>query len=170
MGQTMSASCPSLLKKECLTEIFLVTDFWGMGKDHFSDYFKIHDEIHLRYTEFIFQNLTFWKKKPILFWLKNQLVIQHVYTWQKLCPFKTSCEFYISYPSKHFKNAFYSQIPRYLKFWRKKILIGFCILCTFFQINISVSKLSLKHLPLKYDFITINIFIWVANKTLIQKK
>lgn len=34
-----------------------------MGKDHFSDYFKIHDEIHLRYTEFIFQNLTFWRKK-----------------------------------------------------------------------------------------------------------
>lgn len=59
---------------------------------------------------------------------------------------------------------------KYLKFWRKKILIGFCILCTFFQINISVPKLSLKHLPLKYDFITINIFIWVANKTLIQKK
>lgn len=59
---------------------------------------------------------------------------------------------------------------KYLKFWRKKILIGFCILCTFFQINISLPKLSLKHLPLKYDFITINIFIWVANKTLIQKK
>lgn len=35
-----------------------------MGKDHFSDYFKIHDEIHLRYTEFIVQNLTFWKKNP----------------------------------------------------------------------------------------------------------
>lgn len=59
---------------------------------------------------------------------------------------------------------------KYLKFWRNKILIGFCILCTFFQINISLPKLSLKHLPLKYDFITINIFIWVANKTLIQKK
>lgn len=59
---------------------------------------------------------------------------------------------------------------KYLKFRRKKFLIGFCILCTFFQINISLPKLSLKHLPLKYDFITINIFIWVANKTLIQKK
>lgn len=106
------------------------------------------------------------KKKIILFWLKNQLV-KHVYTWQKLRPFKTSCEFYNSYPSKHFKNALYSQISKILK---KKHLIGFCILCTFFQINISVPKLSLKHLPLKYDFITINIFIWVANKTLIQKK
>lgn len=106
------------------------------------------------------------KKKIILFWLKNQLVI-HVYTWQKLRPFKTSCEFYISYPSKHFKNALYSQISKILK---KKHLIGFCKLCTFFQINISMPKLSLKHLPLKYDFITINIFIWVANKTLIQKK
>lgn len=131
-----------------------------MGKDHFSDCFKIHDESHLRYTEFIFQNLTFWKKKIILFWLKNQLV-KHVYT------FKTSCEFYNSYPSKHFKNALYSQISKILK---KKHLIGFCKLCTFFQINISMPKLSLKHLPLKYDFITINIFIWVANKTLIQKK
>lgn len=118
------------------------------------------------YTEFIFQNLTFWKKKIILFWLKNQLV-KHVYPWQKLRPFKTSCEFYNSYPSKHFKNALYSQISKILK---KKHLIGFCILCTFFQINISMPKLSLKHLPLKYDFITINIFIWVANKTLIQKK
>lgn len=106
------------------------------------------------------------KKKIIRFWLKNQLVI-HVYTWQKLRPFKTSCEFYNSYPSKHFKNAL---TVKYLKFWRKNFLIGFCILCTFFQINISVPKLSLKHLPLKYDFITINIFIWVANKTLIQKK
>lgn len=38
------------------------------------------------------------KKKIILFWLKNQLVI-HVYTWQKLRPFKTSCGFYNSYPS-----------------------------------------------------------------------
>lgn len=137
-----------------------------MGKDHFSDCFKIHDEIHLRYTEFIFQNLTFWKKKIILFWLKNQLV-KHVYPWQKLRPFKTSCEFYNSYPSKHFKNALYSQISKILK---KKHLIGFCKLCTFFQINISMPKLSLKHPPLKYDFITINIFIWVANKTLIQKK
>lgn len=106
------------------------------------------------------------KKKIILFWLKNQLV-KHVYPWQKLRPFKTSCEFYNSYPSKHFKNALYSQISKILK---KKHLIGFCILCTFFQINISMPKLSLKHLPLKYDFITINIFIWVANKTLIQKK
>lgn len=116
------------------------------------------------------QNLSFkishFEKKIILFWLKNQLVI-HVYTWQKLRIFKTSCEFYNSYPSKHFKNALYSQISKILK---KKILIGFCILCTFFQINISLPKLSLKHLPLKYDFITINIFIWVANKTLIQKK
>lgn len=138
-----------------------------MGKDHFSDCFKIHDEIHLRYTEFIVQNLTFWKKtQNILFWLKNQLVI-YVYTWQKLHPFKTSCVFYNSYPSKHFKNALYSQISKILK---KKHLIGFCKLCTFFQINISMPKLSLKHLPLKYDFITINIFIWVANKTLIQKK
>lgn len=111
-----------------------------MGKDHFSDCFKIHDEIHLRYTEFIFQNLTFWKKKIILFWLKNQLV-KHVYPWQKLRPFKTSCEFYNSYPSKHFKNALYSQISKILK---KKHLIGFCILCTFFQINISMPKLSLK--------------------------
>lgn len=137
-----------------------------MGKDHFSDYFKIHDEIHLRYTEFIFQNLTFWKKKSFYFgwrisWWYN------MYTRKKLPPFKTSCEFYNSYPSKHFKNALYSQISKILK---KKILIGFCILCTFFQINISMPKLSLKHLPLKYDFITINIFIWVANKTLIQKK
>lgn len=105
--------CPSLLKKECLTEIFLVTDFWGMGKDHFSDYFKIHDEIHLRCTEFIFQNLTFWKKKSFYFgW---RISWWYMYTWQKLCPFKTSCEFYNSYPSRHFKNALYSQISKILK-------------------------------------------------------
>lgn len=84
-----------------------------MGKDHFSDYFKIHDEIHLRYTEFIVQNLTFRKKK------KSILVEESVgetctYTWQKLHPFETSCEFYNSYPSKHFKNAFYSQISKIL--------------------------------------------------------
>lgn len=139
-----------------------------MGKDHFSDCFKIHDEIHLRYTEFIFQNLTFWKKKSFYFgW---RISWWYMYTHDRSCAHSRLAVSFTILTLQHFKNAFYSQIPRYLKFWRKKNLIGFCILCTFFQINISVPQLSLKHLPLKYDFITINIFIWVANKTLIQKK
>lgn len=137
-----------------------------MGKDHFSDYFKIHDEIHLRYTEFIFQNLTFWKKKSFYFgWRISRW---YMYTHDRSCAHSRLA---VSFTILTLQNISKMHFPvKYLKFWRKNFLIGFCILCTFFQINISVPKLSLKHLPLKYDFITINIFIWVANKTLIQKK
>lgn len=137
-----------------------------MGKDHFSDYFKIHDEIHLRYTEFIFQNLTFWKKKSFYFgW---RISWWYMYTHDRSC---THSRLAVCFTILTLQNILKMHFTvKYLKFRRKKILIGFCILCTFFQINISLPKLSLKHLPLKYDFITINIFIWVANKTLIQKK
>lgn len=56
------------------------------------------------------------KKKIILFWLKNQLVI-HVYTWHKLRPFKTSCEFYNSYTSTFQKCILQSntQVSKILK-------------------------------------------------------
>lgn len=137
-----------------------------MGKDHFSDCFKIHDEIHLRYTEFIFQNLTFWKKKSFYFgWRISRW---YMYTHDRSCAHSRLAVSFTILTLQNISKMHFT--VKYLKFWRKKILIGFCILCTFFQINISVSKLSLKHLPLKYDFITINIFIWVAKKTLIQKK
>lgn len=137
-----------------------------MGKDHFSDYFKIHGEIHLRYTEFIFQNLTLWKKNSFYFgW---RISWWYMYTHDRSCAYSRLA---VSFTILTLQNILKMHFTvKYLKFWRNKILIGFCILCTFFQINISVPKLSLKHLPLKYDFITINIFIWVANKTLIQKK
>lgn len=139
-----------------------------MGKDHFSDYFKIHDEIHLRYTEFIVQNLTFWKKKPKTFYFGWRISWWYMYTHDRSC---THSRLAVCFTILTLQNILKMHFTvKYLKFWRNKILIGFCILCTFFQINISLPKLSLKHLPLKYDFITINIFIWVANKTLIQKK
>lgn len=134
-----------------------------MGKDHFSDCFKIHDEIHLRYTESIFQNLTFWKKKSFYFgW---RISWWYMYTHDRSCAHSRLA---VSFTILTLQNILKMHFTvKYLKFWRKKILIGFCILCTFFQINISLPKFFFL---LKYDFITINIFIWVANKTLIQKK
>lgn len=109
--------CPSLLKKECLTEIFLVTDFWGMGKDHFSDYFKIHDEIHLRYTEFVFQNLTFWKKKSFYFgW---RISWWNMYTHDRSCAHSRLA---VSFTILTLQNILKMHFTvKYLKFWTKNI-------------------------------------------------
>lgn len=131
-----------------------------MGKDHF----QIVSKYMMKFISDI-QNLSFKishfeKKKSFYFgW---RISWWNMYTHSRLA---------VSFTILTLQNILKMHFTvKYLKFWRNKILIGFCILCTFFQINISMPKLSLKHLPLKYDFITINIFIWVANKTLIQKK
>lgn len=118
------------------------------------------------------QNLSFkishFEKKTKTFYFGWRISWWYMYTHDRSC---THSRLAVCFTILTLQNILKMHFTvKYLKFWRKKILIGFCILCTFFQINISVPKLSLKHLPLKYDFITINIFIWVANKTLIQKK
>lgn len=137
-----------------------------MGKDHFSDVSKYMMKFISDIQNLSFKISHFEKKKSFYFgW---RISWWYMYTHDRSCAYSRLA---VSFTILTLQNILKMHFTvKYLKFRRKKNLIGFCILCTFFQINISLPKLSLKHLPLKYDFITINIFIWVANKTLIQKK